>query len=262
MEPKINLLVVEDEALIAENLRLSLEDLGYHVSTICYTFAEAERALTAPTLPADLVLLDINLSSADPARSGLALGQLLQERQGPPFLFLTAYSDLDTIREATRLRPSGYLIKPVNNATLFAAIQTALENHQRHQQALPPGPAEVTAKETATGGPPDFFFVKLGDRTHRLLWAEVSALEAGKNYVTLRTAAYKSGYPIRGSLTYVLEQLVPAALRPQFLRVSRSMCLNVAYLTGFDQEYLYCGDHRYENTPTGQALVQAALRQR
>jgi two-component system, LytTR family, response regulator LytT len=259
MQPKINLLLVEDEALIAENLRLSLEDLGYHVSTICYTFAEAEQALAAPTLTADLVLLDINLGSADPARSGLALGQLLQERQGPPFLFLTAYSDLDTIRQATRLRPSGYLIKPVNNATLFAAIQTALENHQRHQPALPPG--TPVAEEAAAGGPPDFFFVKLGDRIHRLLWAEVSALEAGKNYVTLRTAAYKSGYPIRGSLTYVLEQLVPAALRPQFLRVSRGLCLNVAYLTGFDQDYLYCGDHRYENTPTGQALVQAVLRQ-
>ncbi|MBT9394866.1 response regulator [Hymenobacter sp. NST-14] len=261
MEPKINLLVVEDEALIAENLRLSLEDLGYHVPTICYSFVEAERALTAPTLAADLVLLDINLGSADPARSGLALGQLLQERQGPPFVFLTAYSDLDTIRQATRLRPSGYLIKPVNNATLFAAIQTALENHQRHRPAQPPGPAAEVTDEVVADGPPDFFFVKLGDRTHRLLWADVSALEAGKNYVTLRTAAYKAGYPIRGSLTYVLEQLVPAALRPQFLRVGRGLCLNVRFLTGFDQEYLYCGDHRYENTPTGQGLVQAALRQ-
>jgi two-component system, LytTR family, response regulator LytT len=261
MEPKINLLVVEDEALIAENLRLSLQDLGYHVPRICCTFAEAEDVLSAPSLTADLVLLDINLGSADPARSGLALGQLLQARQGPPFLFLTAYSDLDTIRQATRLRPSGYLIKPVNNATLFAAIQTALENHQRHHPVRPPGPAETAAGGAAADGPPDFFFVKLGDRTHRLLWAEVSALEAGKNYVTLRTAAYKSGYPIRGSLTYVLEQLVPVALRPQFLRVSRGLCLNVAFLTGFDQDYLYCGDHRYENTPTGQALVQAALRQ-
>lgn len=256
MEPKISILVVEDEALIAENLRQSLEDLGYAVTDTCYTYAEAAQALNRPA--ADLVLLDINLGSADPAHTGLALARQMSGPGAPPFIFLTAYNDLDTIRQATRLRPSGYLIKPVNSATLFAAIQTAIERHRTHQPASVPVPTPVASLAPgppALDGPPDYFFVKFGDRTHKLLWAEVSAIEAGKNYVTLRTAAYKTGYPLRGSIAYVLDNLMPVALRAQFLRVNRSTCLNAAYITAYTEEFVYCGAEAYEN---GQ-LVQRQL---
>lgn len=236
MEPsRLRILVVEDEALIAENLRLTLEDLGYAVPATCYTFAEARAALApAPLPPADLVLLDINLGSIDAEQSGLALARQLRAQGGPPFIFLTAYSDLATIRQATQLQPSGYLIKPVGGPALFAAIQSALEYAATRQPAPAPTPA---------GAPPApaFFFVKLGERTHKLHWTEVQRLEAGKNYVTLHVAGQRAGYPLRGSLTYVLDQLLPPALAGQFLRVNRRLALNVTAITSYDDEYLYCG---------------------
>ena len=239
--PKLHLLVVEDEALIAENLRLTLEDLGYGVLATCYTFAEARAAL-APGQPVpDLVLLDINLGAADPAHTGLALARELAGRGGPPFVFLTAYSDFDTIRQATQLRPSGYLIKPVNPAALFATIQTALEYAATRQPAPPPAAAPVPPPA------PDFFFVKLADRTHKVLWTEVQRLEAGKNYVTLRVAGHARAYPLRGSLSYVLDQLVPPARHGQFIRVNRRQALNVATITGFDEEWVYGAGERFEN---------------
>ena len=251
MEPKLAILVVEDDALIAENLRLTLQDLGYAALPACHTYARAEAALTRPGgVGADLVLLDINLGSADPAHTGLGLARHLNGPAGTPFIFLTAYSDLDTIRQATRLQPSGYLIKPVNGATLFAAIQTALERFATHAPAPLPAPAEDAPA-------PDFFFVKIGEKTHKLRWAEVAALEAGKNYVTLRTAAYRTGYPLRGSLAYVLDQLLPEALRPRFLRVNRRLSLNAAYITAYDDEWVYCGPDRYENGGTAQQQLQA-----
>ena len=252
MEPKLRVLVVEDEALIAENLRLTLQDLGYATPPACYTYAQAEAALAPPGSAADVVLLDINLGAADPAHTGLALARHLSGPQGPPFIFLTAYNDLDTIRQATRLRPSGYLIKPVNGATLFAAIQTALEQFQS-----PPAAPDVPAfGPLAPAAAPDYFFVKIGEKTHKLWWADVSALEAGKNYVTLRTAAYKGGYPLRGSLTYVLDQLLPEALRPRFIRVNRRVSLNAAAITAYDDEYVYCGPDRYENGRTALRQLQ------
>lgn len=242
--PRLRILVVEDEALIAENLRFTLEDLGYEVPATCYTFAEAQAALAGRPAPGpvDLVLLDLNLGSADPAASGLALARQLRETGGPPFIFLTAYSDLATIRQATQLQPSGYLIKPVGGPALFAAIQSALEYAATRQPAPAlgalPGPAPAA---------PEFFFVKLGDRTHKLHWAEVQRLEAGKNYVTLHVAGQRAGYPLRGSLTYVLEQLVPPTLRGQFLRVNRRLVLNAVTITGYDDEWVYCGPARFEN---------------
>lgn len=255
MDAKISLLVVEDEALIAENLRYSLEDLGYEVLDTCYTYAQAQQAF-ARHRP-DLVLLDLNLGSADPTHDGLALArQLSAAPGGPPFIFLTAYNDLDTIRQATRLQPSGYLIKPVNHATLFAAIQTAIEHALTRRPApLPAGPADAVGPVEQ----PLYFFVKIGDRAHKLLWADVTAIEAGKNYVTLRDAPSGRMFPIRGSLTYVLDNLLPAPLRPHFIRVNRRVSLNAAFITHYDGEFVYCGTEQYENSPGALRQLQERL---
>ena len=238
MPDKISLLVVEDEALIAENLRLALEDLGYDVAATCYSYVEARRAFDAH--PTDLVLLDLNLSSPDPADDGLALAAELRILRRP-FIFLTAYNDLDTIRRATRLQPAGYLIKPVNNATLFAAIQAAIERHAAHETA--PLPTDHAPEL------PAFFFVKVGTRNHKLFWDDVLCLEAGKNYVTVRTAEPPLAYPIRGSLASVLDTLVPAAIRPRFVRVNRRERVNRRFVTSYDDAWVYCGDFgRFELT--------------
>jgi two-component system, LytTR family, response regulator LytT len=253
---KLSLLVVEDEALIAENLRLTLEDLGYHVAATCYTFDEAQAALSPPAPVPDLVLLDINLGHTDPARTGLALGRQLHEQGGPPFIFLTAYSDLTTIRQATQLRPSGYLVKPASSGALFAAIQLALDRATSRQPA--PLPPTATVEPPVTG--PAFFFVKLGERTHKLPWLAVQRLEAGKNYVTLHLNGQQAGYPVRGSLTYVLDQLLPPAMSPQFIRVNRRVALNAAAITGYDEVYVYCGNEQYEYVSTVLPQLQALER--
>ena len=245
---KISLLIVEDEALIAENLRLTLEDLGYAVLATCYTYAEAVTALTDQACLPDLVLLDINLGHALPGRDGLALAQMLSTLpDAPPFVFLTAYNDLDTIRRATRLAPSGYLIKPVNPAALFAAIQTAIESAlTRQPPPLPTSPAD----SAGFVAPPPYFFVKVGERTHKLLWSAIASIEAGKNYVALHDSATGLSFPIRGSLTYVLDHLLPVELRPHFLRVNRRTSVNAAFITHYDEEWVYCGEQRHENSPT------------
>lgn len=250
MESKLSILIVEDEALIAENLRLTLEDLGYQVPEACYTYAEAMEAFQR--LPPDLVMLDINLSSADPAQDGLALGKYLAEHTDLPFIFLTAYNDLDTIRQATGLAPSGYLIKPVNMATLFAAVQTALANAGSRTTAALPTP------EMQTQALPEYFFVKVGQRTHKLLWNDVVSMEAGKNYVTLRTADPTRGYPLRSSLSYVVDNLVPEHLRNNFVRASRSLVLNSALITSFDQNYVYCGALRFERGQISSQVLEGA----
>lgn len=237
MEHKIKVLIVEDEALIAENLKFTLEDLGYEVTGTCYSFSEAAAALS--NAEADLVMLDINLGSKNSDETGLQLASLVPG--GIPFIFLTAYSDVDTIRQATRLKPAGYLIKPVNPATVFAAIQTAIEAVERDTPVPPPTQDEAP-------GQPDFFFVKVGTRTHKLSWEDVYCIEAGKNYVRLRSTVSKMEYPIRGTLAFVTDQLLPERLKDQFIRVNRSTCLNRKAITSFGADTVYCGSERFEST--------------
>ena len=244
---KLDLLIVEDELLIAQGLSDTLHDLGYHVLTTCYSYGEAREAFRQ--YQPDLVLLDVNLRSAIPTHNGLALAQQLREQPvPPPFIFLTAYNDFDTIQQAARLRPSGYLIKPVSDAALFAAIQTAIERDTRQ---LPAPPPEAGTRLT------DYFFVKTGTGIVKLYWDDVMSIEAGKNYVTLRAPAQQLVHAIRGSLAYVLDQLVPAHLRPQFWRVNRSVVLNRQHILGYDEQYIYCGTARFENSH----LVDRQLRE-
>jgi two-component system, LytTR family, response regulator LytT len=127
---------------------------------------------------------------------------------------MTAYSDLTTIREATRLRPVGYLVKPVSPAGLFAAIQTAIESHTQYRSQVPAG--------GLANAEPDYFFVKAGNRMVRLRWPDVYCLVAGKNYVQIRQAGTGVTYHLRGTLRFVVQQLVPSSLRGLFRQVNRS----------------------------------------
>lgn len=234
MNDKINLLIIEDEALIAENLKLTLEDLGYQVDGTYYHYEEARQAIERGG--ADLILLDINLGSRNEGEDGLALAALIRQQLRPvPFIFVTAYQDKDAILKASQLRPSAYLIKPINAAAVFAAIQLAMD----------PSPARPA---TSSAVPPDYFFVKLGQQTHKLLWQQVYCLEASKNYVLLKTVGSRSAYPIRGTLSFVTSQLVPAWLQPRFIRINRSTVINKEYISSFSAQKIVCQHEPFENT--------------
>jgi hypothetical protein len=58
---------------------------------------------------------------------------------------------------------------------------------------------------------PDYFFIKVGQKNKKLQWDEVQYLETGMNYVKLRLANSILEYPIRGTPTFVLEELLPPA---------------------------------------------------
>ena len=230
MSDKLTIQIVEDEALIAENLKYTLEDLGYRVIGVAYTYREAREALL--TQQADLTLLDINLGSDAPDEDGLALARLMAQAATRPFLFMTAYSDQATILEATRLRPVGYLIKPINPAVLFAAIQTAIENYLTAREN-PPTVADLTPKP---------------DRTVKLRWQQVYCMTAGKNYVQIRIVDTAVDYYIRGTLYFVTQQLVPPDLRTLFWQVNRSTYVNHQFITGYDARAVYYRTDRIENT--------------
>ena len=85
METKLRILIVEDKPLIAENLKLTLEDLGYEVVGPCYTFVDAVNTVLKADI--DLALLDINLGGKHKEENGIALGQLLAQTRQLPFIF-------------------------------------------------------------------------------------------------------------------------------------------------------------------------------
>ena len=129
----IKVLIVEDEPLIAEDIASLLEKNDYVISAIAYTKEDALSELEND-LP-DLVLLDINLNGEP---SGIEIAEKVNTVYNIPFVFLTSYSDRQTLEKAKYTEPSGYIVKPFNEASLYTTLEIALFNHaQKNKRKFP-----------------------------------------------------------------------------------------------------------------------------
>lgn len=125
---KVRILVVEDESIIAINLKESLEALGYDVPEIV---ASAETAVsTAVELRPDLVLMDIRLRGN---MDGIQAAERIWNTLQIPVIYVTGHSDVSTLERAKVTLPYGYILKPIKERELYAAIEIALQRHQREQ---------------------------------------------------------------------------------------------------------------------------------
>jgi two-component system, cell cycle sensor histidine kinase and response regulator CckA len=119
--PKKQILVVEDEGLIAADLQKRLERLGYCAPAIAHTGEEALGY--ARSTPFDLVLMDIRLKGP---MDGISTAQQLKNELQMPVVYITAHADHDTVDRATLTEPFGYIIKPIADANLRSAVQIAI----------------------------------------------------------------------------------------------------------------------------------------
>ncbi len=118
--PKI--LIVEDETITARHLRRILTKLGYAVVGVAASGATALEQI-AEAKP-DLLLADVGLEGEI---DGIEVASIAREQWETPTVFLTAYSDAETMRRATVTEPYGYLVKPFAEQELHATIEIALQ---------------------------------------------------------------------------------------------------------------------------------------
>ncbi len=213
MESEISILIIEDEALIAQNIKMQLENFGYSIAGVCYKYNTALKAINETQY--DIVITDINLGNGIDEKSGLQIAQQVKQIKNCPIIFLTAFSDKDTVKKATALAPSAYLVKPVNAANLFATVQLAVDNFATKTTAV--------AEGTET---PDCFFVKNSAKLIKVFWKDVYHLEAVKNYVKVNTKEYSSSLLLRGTLQDVLQNRMPPSVRNDFVKINRAEAVN------------------------------------
>jgi two-component system cell cycle sensor histidine kinase/response regulator CckA len=120
----LRILVVEDEVLIAEELRERLTRLG---ATIVGAVDTADAAVEAAlhTWP-DIVLMDIRLRGK---RDGIAAAKDIRDATGTPVVFLTSHSDRATLEHAKRSEPFGYVLKPFDERELIVTLEMASHRH-------------------------------------------------------------------------------------------------------------------------------------
>jgi len=129
------IMIVEDEAVTAIDLKSNLVQLGYEVVAIISSGEEAVRK--AIEVHPDLILMDITLSGP---MTGIVAANEIRDAHAIPIVFLTAHADADTIERASTAEPFGYLPKPCSMDTLMSTIEVALfkgeaDDQRRHLEA-------------------------------------------------------------------------------------------------------------------------------
>lgn len=141
-ESKQKIVIVEDEAITALNLKMDLEDLGYEVLDTIDTGIEAiEKSIE---LYPDIVLMDINLKGDT---DGIEAAKEISEN-GIPIIFLTANTDDLTAFEALKTAPYGYLSKPYSLKDLELTIGMVLRKHEEDLKTIIKTEDKVSEKNT------------------------------------------------------------------------------------------------------------------
>lgn len=134
MVARRRILIVEDDQIVQLHLRLILEDLGYEVTDVADSFAQALAC--AERLEPHAVIMDVRLSGSP---DGIETARALRERHGLDVLFLTAYADEATVGRAESVGAAAYLIKPFSKPQLRAALSTVFARHSGPRSAVPEG---------------------------------------------------------------------------------------------------------------------------
>ena len=121
---KIKILIIEDELIIAEDMKEMLHELDYEVIGIACDKEEAYKILKEK-IP-DIALIDIKLQHGD---DGIELADSIKEEHEIPVVFISSLSDKETIERAKFVKPGGYIVKPFEKSDLFSSIEIALFNY-------------------------------------------------------------------------------------------------------------------------------------
>lgn len=129
MITQARIMIVEDEEIVADDIRTSLEKMGYAVCAVAATGEEAVKK-AVETRP-DLVLSDIMLQGA---MDGTQAAEQIRAQVNIPVIYLTAYADGETLERAKITEPYGYIIKPFQDREVQIAIEIALYKSRAEEE--------------------------------------------------------------------------------------------------------------------------------
>lgn len=224
----INILIVEDEAILAMDLADTLIDDNYRV------VGTAQCGLSALQLfeqhPVDLLLCDIHLPGK---MNGIQLVQQIKAIRPVPIVYLTSFTDAPTFNRAMETQPGAYLVKPYQLPSLRAAIDLAFHsfNQKKAIDYTPPSAQEPVVNRETVLEIDGFIFIKQEYTFVKIQSADILFVVADSNYIVIHLANIR--YALRLSLSAFLEKVNVNKL----IRTHRSYAVNIGQIDFFgDQE--------------------------
>lgn len=219
---KLKILIVEDELVIAEDLREILEELGYEVCGIAMSSREA-LALIDETSP-DLALLDIQIKGG---KDGIQLAAEINENYHLPFIMLTSHADIHTINRAKEVNPYAYLVKPFNEKEILAGIELAMANFVKMHGSTKDG--KISQDFVLS----DSLFIRTNGMLVKLKIRDIINFEADGNYTHVYAKDKK--YVVRSTLKDLEGKLDPN----RFVRIHKSFLINLGEIDSIQAESVF-----------------------
>ncbi len=128
--PSAKILIVEDNPTVAGLIEERVISLGH---TVTGNFQQAEGAIESiDSDPPDLILMDIVLGEGT---DGIELAKEIKKKREIPIIFLTGWTDEDTVDRVKEANPDGYIIKPFTESSLRIGIEIALARMEKDREA-------------------------------------------------------------------------------------------------------------------------------
>ncbi|KQC05495.1 MAG: hypothetical protein APR53_07375 [Methanoculleus sp. SDB] len=123
--------IVENDVIISAVIKMRLEHLGFAIDGISKNARDAITSISRNK--PDLILMDIGL---DGDMDGIEAAAAIQEMNRIPIIYLTGYTDPETVKRARETRPDGYIIKPFSDESLRVAISLALAGNTASEHLI------------------------------------------------------------------------------------------------------------------------------
>tara|TARA_R110002051_G_scaffold13808_9_gene45677 strand:+ start:5343 stop:6017 length:675 start_codon:yes stop_codon:yes gene_type:complete len=217
----VKIYILEDEIITQELLKQTLESLKFE---ICGMATDAETALEEiHALKPDIAIIDIRVEGN---KTGIWLGNQLEM----PFIYLTAFSDTETIKKAIITKPISYLVKPFNTNDLYIAVELAINAIQNTTQII----------------------LKEKNKNSVILEEMILFAKKDDQYLTLHLK--DSVKLIRSSISEFMNQVNSTS----FLQVHRSYIINKNHVTAFDKKKITIANN---NIPISKTYVKEVFKE-
>jgi DNA-binding LytR/AlgR family response regulator len=226
----VNILVVEDEFLVAQDIAEHLSEMGYQVVGPVDNYEDAKMMVERAGI--DLVLIDIRLRGE---KDGIDLAHFIRGHADIPFIFLSFYEDKESVERAKAVHPSAFLLKPFHAKAVAIAIEMALANHALYKNSRHTI-SNVSEEDVLPIG--KYLFLRKDTFFQRIALSDIRWIKADGNYTEFHTSGERFVQTVQLSK---VEKRLPKNL---FRRVHRSYMVNIDYVTGFLGNTLYLNNEK------------------
>jgi len=226
---KVDILIVEDNDLIARELKIVLIEKGYNPIKVVNNGPSAIQVVKENT--PDLIIMDVHINGP---MDGIETAGKIAEVYPTPIIYLTSYNDKATYNRAKKTYPEAFLSKPFNDNDLSHAIDLAMQNFSLRKKA---DEGEDLHEEFGNYLMNDSVYVRSDNRYEKVKISELQYVAAEGSYCLIKTPEKEL------LLSLNLSTFCQKFHHPCLMRVHRSFVINIDLVDSFELGKVFIGKH-------------------